>query len=40
MNEPLSNKQAHEMYSSLLNDSRIVNSLHRKKDGDHGVGND
>lgn len=27
MEEPLSQEQAHKLYSSLLNDSRIVNSL-------------
>jgi len=36
MNEPLSNEQARELYSSLSNDSRIVNSLHLKKN----LGND
>ncbi|RXG28451.1 hypothetical protein [Leeuwenhoekiella marinoflava] len=35
MNEPLTNEQAHKLYSSLSNDSRIVNSLHLKKSGNN-----
>lgn len=38
MKEPLSNEQARKMYSSLSNDPRIINSLHRKKNDGNGAG--